>query len=823
VRKATLVLAILAVLGPMLPCAVAAADGCEASLRGRVVDIGSGEALRAVRIELHRSRARSAQNAQSAAVASAETDVTGDFALVSLCRGRFWLRARRADYEPLWRRVRIRSVAANDRAAPLALALQPRQLGRLDDVIVETAQPSRMDTQSATTLEGDALERTRGRTLAESLEPIAGVTVLRSGAVAKPMIRGQFGRRVLTLFDRVRHEGQKWGLDYAPEIDPFAAGQMTVVKGAAGVRFGPDALAGAILVDPLPLLDAPGIDGEVHLVGISNGRRGTVALRLDGAHAALPGLAWRLEGNVTRAAALVAPDYALDNTGLFEWNGAATVGYSRGPFEGKVSYRRYNAKTGVFRGFHTSHSPSEFFASIERQQPRDVELYESSYQIERPFQQVSHDFLLARGAWQAGFGRFEASYGYQLDLRQEFEVVRDSISGPQFDFTLHSHTLDLLFDHAPIELSESWRLEGRIGLFGMFQRNLYVGLPLIPNYRNLAGGVYAIERLRGAVIELEAGLRYDHISRQGLLTDLAFLKAQRLGRLDARDCIQKSDSVYRCPSSFNAVTVSAGALWHLGEDIAAKLDLSSASRAPNIDEQYIDGTSPTFPVLGVGSPDLDIETTWSGSATISASRSWFAFELSGYVNWIDDYIYFAPAIGEDGAPVFDVLVRGAFPRFSYRAVDALFYGADGSLVVKAPEPISLELDLRFTVVRARNLTEDGYLVFVPPDRGRATLTYRFPRFGRFDNSFVSVATTLVARQDRFEPAADFAAPPAGYLLLGAALGTELSLGDQRLRITAEGRNLLDRRYRDYISLVRYFADEPGLELLLRLSLFFNHS
>ena len=79
-----------------------------------------------------------------------------------------------------------------------------------------------------------------------------------ASGMGKPIIRGQDERRNLILFDRVRHAGQKWGVDHAPEIDPFAAGSITVIKGAGGIRWGPDAIGGVVLVDPLPLRRTPG-------------------------------------------------------------------------------------------------------------------------------------------------------------------------------------------------------------------------------------------------------------------------------------------------------------------------------------------------------------------------------------------------------------------------------------------------------------------------------------------------------------------------------------------------------------------------------------
>ena len=43
---------------------------------------------------------------------------------------------------------------------------------------------------------------------------------------------------------------------------------MEVVKGPASVRYGPDAVGGAVLLKPRPLRLQPGVDGELHLVAV---------------------------------------------------------------------------------------------------------------------------------------------------------------------------------------------------------------------------------------------------------------------------------------------------------------------------------------------------------------------------------------------------------------------------------------------------------------------------------------------------------------------------------------------------------------------------
>ena len=55
------------------------------------------------------------------------------------------------------------------------------------------------------------------------------------------------------------------------------------------------------------MLDEPGIRAETLSVGALNGKRGTMAGRLEGNHEILPGLSWRIDGNYSRGAGLETP------------------------------------------------------------------------------------------------------------------------------------------------------------------------------------------------------------------------------------------------------------------------------------------------------------------------------------------------------------------------------------------------------------------------------------------------------------------------------------------------------------------------------------
>jgi iron complex outermembrane receptor protein len=109
-------------------------------------------------------------------------------------------------------------------------------------------------TTTVHTVSGLALDKTRGGSLADAIQSIPGVRMLQTGStIAKPVINGMWGSRVPVFNNGIRQEGQQWGAEHAPEIDPFIAQQITVVKGAESVRVGQESMGGVVLLETAPL------------------------------------------------------------------------------------------------------------------------------------------------------------------------------------------------------------------------------------------------------------------------------------------------------------------------------------------------------------------------------------------------------------------------------------------------------------------------------------------------------------------------------------------------------------------------------------------
>ena len=129
-----------------------------------------------------------------------------------------------------------------------------------------------------------------------------------------------------------------------------------------------------------------------------------------------------------------------------------------------------------------------------------------------------HETSLARLRFKKlGIGELELTYGFQVNDRDEFDIIRGESTRPSLMFLLRSHTVDISLTRTPLILASGARIEGMAGVSGMLQENVFRGVPLLSDYRSLSGGVFVLERLVLTNVEIEAGVRYDHETRDAYI------------------------------------------------------------------------------------------------------------------------------------------------------------------------------------------------------------------------------------------------------------------------------------------------------------------
>ncbi|HEY0245802.1 MAG TPA: TonB-dependent receptor [Mucilaginibacter sp.] len=658
----------------------------------------------------------------------------------------------------------------------------------LAQVNIQSAQIEHKEiaTQALAVLQGTELERTRGLSLGDALKSITGVTTFQTGpSIAKPIIHGLTSNRILIMNNGVRLEAQQWGSEHAPEIDPFIANKLEVIKGAAGIRYGSDAIAGVILVAPKELPTTPGtMDGEVNAVGMTNSRLGAFSGMLEGAFGKkLAGLSYRIQGSYKRAGNTSTANYILGNTGLSENDFSAAVQYYHKNYGLEVYYSDFNTKLGIMSGTEVG-SISDLILRISEPAPFPPASF--SYFIDRPYQTVNHSTLKIKGFWNFDNDhKLEVQYANQVNTRQEFDLLSFSPSlAPALYLQIKTATGDINYEHKEGDFS------GSIGLSGMNQGNVRMYEYLIPNFVDNDGGAYILEKYKHENWLLEAGIRYDYRS----------LVAYKFN-----DTVAK---IERVPTHYQSPSTTLGATYSITDNFKISGNYSSAFRAPTVNELYSNGVHQTLISYEVGDPNLQTEKANNFSVNLNYTSSWFLADVQAYYNHINNFIFLQPS-GQ-----YIRVQSGSLLEFNYTQANVFFRGIDLGFIIKPTD--SLDINSKSSLIYGYNKSLNDYLIYTPPTRLQNGITYHFGNIGAFKNVSLGAENLYVAKQTKVPLNQDYAPPPGAYSLFNAHLGFKLLMGKTYADADLAVNNLTNVNYKDYLDRFRYFAAEPGRNIILRL-------
>lgn len=670
----------------------------------------------------------------------------------------------------------------------------------VETINIHSERQAPVATQSVQEIGAEKLEQALGQSLGEILSEVPGVNRLQTGAtVVKPVIHGLHSNRVLILNNGIRQEAQQWGSEHAPEIDPFLATNLKVIKGAASVRYGTDAMAGVILVEPAPLRDSAGIGGQLHMGGFSNGRQGYVSGMLEGNLGDHPGWSWRGQGTLRRGGNLHTPDYFLENTGLSEQNVSGAIQYKGLQKGTEIFYSRFHTKLGILSPAHVG-SVGDWERALISPIPFGADTVPFRYQIQRPYQSVTHQLLKWQGYYRIrDAGKLTATYALQRNRRFEFDKHKPrgtDDSGkdkPELDYRIQTHTLETVWNHRPKR-----GFQGEWGLFGLYQNNALDGRPFIPNFVLMGADAFMIERWKRDRLEIEGGIRYDyrwvHSAREEAGRDIYTIR------------------------SYQSVSGTLGALIQLSPFWQLSVNSGTSWRPPHVNELFSDGLHHGAAAVEIGDSTLMPERSWKTIASLSqrSSNGWSG-EFTAFFQYFPNFIFKRP----NGV---ERTIRGTFPRLVYDQTTANLLGADVSVSYRAQW--GLDWQAKASYLRSWNLIDQEPLIYMPANWGEMNLGWHWDYLGTWTQTFVKIGTRHVMEQTEVPipqspEEADFLPPPPAYTLWNVQAGTSLALSSGTdLRISASVENLFNVRYRDYLDRFRYFADASGRNYSLKLSFHF---
>lgn len=746
-------------------------QACELEINGNISDASSGEPLSFATIYLEEHKT------------GTTADEAGNFVLTNLCPGAYHLLLRHVGCEPEQIFIRL--------TADTTLSLQLEHHAELIDEVIVHGSAAENTAQNSSTISEEAILKGGDGNLGRLLNNINGVSSLSNGAgISKPIVHGLFGNRITILNNGVVQGGQQWGNDHAPEIDPFVADHLSVLKGVSALQYGGSSLGSVVLVEPDKIEDEPHLHGRLSYLFASNGRGHTINTRLERSSQFVN---WRFTGTLRQQGDTQTPDYFLRNTGRKEANAALQLEKKlNNEWDAHLYLSYFNTSIGVMRGSHIGN-----LTDLANAVTRDVPFFTEnsfSYRIEAPRQAVQHSLLkLQLKRLADDESKLTFTYAGQLNNRKEFDVRRGNrTKKPALSLQQWTHF---------IETDYSRPLGGFSILKGGLQTTFIANVnqpgtgisPLIPDYNSVNPGVYASLKRERERLFSELGIRYDFTA----------LRVATVSSSIPREII-------RYEPNFSQFSAAAGLRYQLNKELQLGANLGSTRRAPAVNELYSSGLHQG--VSGIEEGDINLQPELSIKGTLSlkyAINHWLFVQALTYYQRIQDYIYLQVQ------PNFRLTIRGAFPLYVYEQTDAELAGLDLMFSLEPNE--HLKLVTQYSYLKGTDVKNDQPLVLMPPNRLSSSLEYAFEDGKRLSNTSISVKGEYTFKQNRLNDDQDLLATPDAYFLLSSELGTHWQIGTQSLHFNLRVDNILNTRYRDYLNRLRYFADELGRNVVLGIN------
>lgn len=634
-------------------------------------------------------------------------------------------------------------------------------------------------------ISGNALQSLASKNLAQIVHYIPGVSILKSsGNIQKPIINGMMNNRIQILNQGIPQEGQQWGNDHAPEIDPFTSQKINIIKGSAAVRYGVNAIGGLIHLESLPIGNDPHIHGQGLIQYETNGNSFITNLSVQQNTSLLK---YRIIATSRNTGDNHSPRYYLTNTGSNEKNGSILITNHNMKWNRSIYISTYNTKLGILRGSHIGNL-SDLNDAIKRKEPLFTN-QNFSYRINNPFQRVNHNLIkVSNKLFSDSTSHWNIDIAWQKNKRSEFDVRRgENANKPSLNLDLQSIWTDLYFQKENAKFTNSFGFQ----IKNIWNKNIAgTGInPLLPNYTLNNNSFYGIIKFPFSISSIDFGARYEF--------QILKVKEILIGQVKNFEYRQQN------------FALNVGHHLSLNHKLDVKTNISYALRSPQIHELHSYGLHQGLASIEEGNKDLENEKSFKINLdTRYEMNEKIRLSFSPFYHSINSYIYIAPS-GENR-----LTIRGAFPVFKYKQTDALLYGFD--LLYHHQFHPHLELTLKYSYLEGINRSLNTFLIYMPPVNTKCQVSYIIENLLRLDEIKFNTELSYIARQNKVPIFEDILESPPSYYLINLGISGNKIISGKQINFQVSIDNLLNTSYRDYLNRLRYFSDETGRNLTLKL-------
>jgi iron complex outermembrane receptor protein len=606
-------------------------------------------------------------------------------------------------------------------------------LQRNSAIHIETRKLSELNTISTTTI-------------GEALATIPGVYNSSTGVgIAKPVIRGSQGIRVVSFLNGLRIENQQWGGDHGMGITELGIGSVEVIKGPNSLLFGADALGGVIYFkdEAFAKSNSHEITAKTQFESVSLGTKNQLMYKI-----AKKNVRLNIGGLYTNNADYQLPSGQYAQNSRFNDKAAKlSLGINKGSWSMNLRYNFSTTRAGI---------PGHTHDSLVN--PADFQVDDQKRNNTVPAQVFFNHFLSFENKWFLKRNEVSILLGQTVNRLTEYEdkLTIPGISADLFN-SLYSVKLKT-------QLNEQFSLIS--GFQGMFQNNVNSSKAteqLIPNATTMDNGAFIIAYFEKKGWNLQTGLRYD------------------LRQVNSLEAFKGTDPIQRI---YQGLNYSIGGVKSF-EKQSIRLNVSSGFRAPHLSELLANGFHHGALRYEIGSVDLKSEKANQLDISYEFSGEHFEFVINPFASLLTNYIYLSPL---------DTLIS-SLPVYEYKQLSKGYsYGTDVSWHWHPHFAHWLHLENSFSYVSIEG-TGGFNVSLLPQSRFSTLLKFEIPMKTKLRIESLSVQHLYSFEQNQVS---SYETASPNYQVFNIGLQGKL-VGKRPLEIKIGVKNVFNTRYIDHLS------------------------
>ena len=704
------------------------------SLNGTVTDKNTGEKLPGVNIYI--------PELQKGTV----TDNQGIYKFENLPKGNFKIQFSFVGYAKVIQNVRLSEKNEH-------LDVQMREESILAEEIVVSGGSYSTQHENAIKIESLSAEKLAMANSASFIESIAqtpGVDMISKGiGIATPVIRGLSLSNILLLNNGVRMENFQFSENHPFMINEAGVDRVEIIKGPASLLYGSDAIGGVINIidEKPPAVGAVNADAHIdyytNTYGINAGAGFKTTFKNDWFINLRAG--FKSHEDYYGGAGQQVPNSRF-NTDFIKINTGINKTY--GKFILRYNYDRMKLGLTI---------------------PPAISLIENnSRNNEFWYQDLGNHFIASQNTLFIKRIKLELDIAFQQNNRK----LHGSSLTPVFtlvDMQLNTLNYDL---KTYIDLSSGLQLIS--GLHGMYQENNNAQAPehVLPDYKMNDASLYSLLKYKKSEkFNLQFGLRYD----------LRFINIPEQLKSGNQD---ENEYLLALKTDYDNLNGSLGFTYRVMDDLLVRANIASAYRSPNIAELTQDGIHGDR--YEQGNRNLESQKSLETDMSAHYHLQHFIFDVAGFYNLINDYIYLAPTNDTTDA---------GLKIYRYKQDNAAIYGLETGLAYKQKI-----FSAKISYAYLRGMQNNGEnLPFIPQNKINANINLLKKHLAFLKQFEFSISGVYAFDQNH---PAMFESKTDKWFILNSSLSFEIGAAKHILRFKIFGNNIFDKIYYDHLSTLK---------------------